>query len=80
MADDRAAAAPHSGAGWIRRADYQPPDYCIDDVDLAVEVDTRTVVRARLQLRRSDTAAPDAPLWLDARALELLSIAVDGSP
>ncbi|WP_420426718.1 aminopeptidase N [Algiphilus sp.] len=78
MADDRAAAAPHSGAGWIRRADYQPPDYHIDSVELAVDVDTRTLVRARLEVRRDESAAMDAPLWLDARDVELLSIAVDG--
>ena len=80
MADDRTAATPDGGTEWIRRADYQPPRYRINRVELAVDVDARTVVTSRMQIERNAGADPEAPLWLDARDLELLSIRVDDAP
>ncbi len=60
-------------------ADYRPPDFLVDTVDLEFRLDpARTVVRARLALRRRPGAAPDAPLALDGEALELLALACDG--
>ncbi|MCK5770789.1 aminopeptidase N [Algiphilus sp.] len=76
MAGD--SSHPSDGAGaTIRRTDYRPPDYLIDAVDLDVRVDTDTAVTAHLTIRRSDTAATDAPLVLDARDLALDEVAID---
>ncbi len=59
----------------VKLADYQPPAYQADTVALEFELDTEaTLVHARLQLRRN---AP-GPLRLDGRALELLSISLNG--
>jgi aminopeptidase N len=63
----------------IRLSDYRPPDYLVDHVDLDVALDPeRTVVSSRLVMRRSKTAAEDAPLVLNGEAIELLALAVDG--
>ena len=62
----------------IRRLDYTPPDYWVDHIHLSVDLDAqRTIVRARLQVRRRDGAAADAPLTLDGEGLELLAIRID---
>ncbi len=61
-----------------RRADYQPPAYRIDRVEMTVQVDTETRVTTRLAVRRVDGVATDTPLRLDARDLRILSMAVDG--
>ncbi len=64
-----------------RLADYRPPDYEIPRIDLEFELDpVRTVVRARLEVRRVPGTAPGAPLVLDGKDLELLRILVDGRP
>ena len=56
----------------IRRADYTPPAFLVDDVALEFELDpAATSVRARLALRRNPAAAPDAPLRLDGDGLAL---------
>jgi len=61
----------------IRLADYQAPDFAIDDVNLDVALDAdRTVVRSRLEMRRQGAA--DASLRLDGEALELICVRVDG--
>ncbi|MFM1988428.1 MAG: aminopeptidase [Pseudomonadota bacterium] len=63
----------------VRRLDYVPPDHEIDRIALRVELDPqRTVVSARLAVRRRDGAPADAPLRLDGEALELLSAEIDG--
>ena len=60
-------------------AEYKAPDYLIDHVDLHFDLDpAATTVRSRLSIRRSRTAAPDAPLVLDGEALTLLGISRDG--
>lgn len=59
-----------------RRADYQPPAWRVETVHLDVRVDSLTEVRARLVLQRVGEAS--APLVLDARQLEIASMAVDG--
>jgi aminopeptidase N len=59
-------------------ADYRPPDHRIDHVDLSFALDpARTIVRARLSVRRAPLAAEDAPLVLHGEALELLRLAID---
>src|SRR5271169_153274 len=64
----------------VRLADYQPPAYLIDTVDLVFELgaeDTR--VKSRLGIRRNPAVAErGAALHLDGEALELVSLTLDG--
>jgi aminopeptidase N len=64
----------------VRLADYQPPDFLIDAVDLVFELgDADTRVKSRLRIRRNPQASdPTAPLHLDGEELTLLSLALDG--
>ena len=64
----------------VRLADYRPPAFLIDTVDLTFELgETETRVKSRLAVRRNPEAAdPAAPLELDGDALELVSVALDG--
>ncbi|TPV93830.1 MAG: aminopeptidase N [Myxococcales bacterium FL481] len=65
------------------RRDYRPPSHLIERVDLEFDLrPQRTEVRSRLEVRPSpETDARPAPrLTLDAEALELVSVAVDGRP
>ena len=72
------AAAPRT----IRRADYTPPGFLIDTVDLRVELGrTETTVASRLSIRRNPAAAArSADLVLDGEKLELVSVQLDGQP
>ncbi len=73
---DRSEATPAA----IRLADYRPPAWRVETVSLVFELDAdATEVEATLALR-PDPAQPGAPLRLDGRGLELLSVAVDGRP
>jgi aminopeptidase N len=59
--------------------DYRPPDYRVDSVELAFELDAAaTRVRAALALRRYGDH--DRPLVLDGELLELKALALDGRP
>jgi aminopeptidase N len=61
----------------IRLADYRPPAYVIDTVDLAFDLKPKaTRVKAKLTLRRAAAAAE--PLVLDGVRLKLISLAIDG--
>ncbi len=64
----------------VRLADYRPPDFLIDTVDLVFTLDpTATRVQSRLRIRRNPAAVtPSAPLRLDGEALELKALALDG--
>ena len=63
----------------VRLADYRPPNYLIDHVDLTFELAARgTRVESTLTVRRN--GAHDEPLWLDGDELTLESIALDGEP
>jgi aminopeptidase N len=66
----------------VRLADYRPPDFLIDTVDLVFTLaPSATRVQSRLRLRRNPAAAsPGAPLRLDGEALELKALALDGEP
>jgi aminopeptidase N len=66
----------------VRLADYQPPGFLIDTVDLVVELDTEdTRVKSRLSIRRNPAVAErETALNLDGEALELVSLALDGEP
>ena len=62
-----------------RLADYAPPAFLIDEVDLDFELgEERTVVRARLAVRRNPAAVPAADLILDGRGLETRAVRIDG--
>ncbi|HEV2300117.1 MAG TPA: aminopeptidase N [Stellaceae bacterium] len=65
----------------IRLADYRPPDFLVDAVDLVFELDGHaTIVKSRLEIRRNpESGEKHAPLSLDGEALELLSVALDGA-
>ena len=61
----------------VRLADYRPPDWLVETVDLDIALDPKaTRVRATLMLRPN--GRPPAPLVLDGDALDLRSIALDG--
>ncbi len=63
----------------VRLADYRPPDWLVDTVDLDVSLDpTHTRVRARLRLRPNPQAAAPAPVVLDGDELRLTSVKLDG--
>ncbi len=65
----------------VRLADYAPPAFLIDTVDLRFDLDeAATTVLARLTLRRNPDAPAEAPLHLDGEALTLVRLARDGSP
>ncbi len=63
----------------VRLADYRPPDWLVETVDLDVSLDpTRTRVRARLKLKPNPQAAGPAAVLLDGDELHLTSVKVDG--
>ncbi|HTR15660.1 MAG TPA: aminopeptidase N [Acetobacteraceae bacterium] len=63
-------------------AEYRPPAFLIDTVELTFDLDpARTEVASRLTLRRNPRAdGAETTLRLDGEALELLSVALDGTP
>jgi aminopeptidase N len=63
----------------IRREDYRPPEWLVPEIALEFDLGPeRTLVRARLTVARNGAHAE--PLRLDAEALNLLGVAVDGAP
>jgi len=64
----------------IQLRDYAPPAFLVDHVELDVDVrENLATVRSRLALRRNPAGKdPRAPLVLDGRHLELVSVAIDG--
>jgi aminopeptidase N len=59
------------------RADYRPPAFLVDQVELHVALDpAATRVKARLSLRRN--GEPEAPMVLYGQALSLKALALDG--
>ena len=63
----------------VRLADYQPPAFLVDHVNLSLDLDAAaTHVAAQLALRRNPAANPDAPLRLDGEALTLRKLTCDG--
>ena len=63
-----------------RRRDYRKPDYLVDHVHLEFDLSDLGCVRVacRAVYTRDDDAGPEAPLVLNARDLELLSVSIDG--
>ena len=77
MPDASRDTSPHPPT---RLADYQVPRFLIDTVDLVFELgEEKTSVKARLALRRNpELEDRHAPLKLDGKELELVSVALDG--
>jgi aminopeptidase N len=65
----------------IRLADYRPPDYLIDGVDLDIRLDRNaTRVVARLKLRPNPQGHAGADLVLDGDGLKLKRLLLDNAP
>jgi len=64
----------------LRRLDYRPPDFGIDDVALRVTIglDAPTRVEARLDVHRRAGVPASAPLALDGVNMALRAIRLDG--
>jgi aminopeptidase N len=63
----------------VRLADYRPPDWLVETVDLDVSLDaSATRVRARLALKPNPKAAAAAPVVLDGDGLKLVALKLDG--
>ncbi|MDB4974784.1 MAG: aminopeptidase [Myxococcaceae bacterium] len=63
----------------IRREDYRPPPYTVEQIDLLFALDEQaTRVTATSQVRRTEQGAEDAPLVLDGQRMVLESISIDG--
>jgi aminopeptidase N len=76
---DRSGVDPTATPRTIHRRDYTPPDFRVRHLGLRFELEPHaTIVHARIDLERTGSAS--APLVLDGRKLELLSIALDGKP
>ena len=65
----------------VRLADYRPPNFLIDIVDLDIRLDpTATRVIATLALRPNPEGEAGAPLTLDGEDLKFVSASVDQRP
>ena len=63
----------------VRLADYRPPAFRLDGVELEFDLEEPvTRVRARLRLCRA-TGDADAPLRLDGDGVELVSLTIEGA-
>lgn len=62
-----------------RREDYTPPPYLVKHVALDFLLGAkRTIVKAKLDIKRNGQAPEGAPLHLDGEHLDLLRVALDG--
>ncbi|MGU3493291.1 aminopeptidase N [Xanthobacteraceae bacterium A53D] len=65
----------------VRLADYRPPAWLVDTVDLDVSLHpTATRVVSRLALRRNPKGEAGAPVVLDGDGLTLVRVAANGQP
>jgi aminopeptidase N len=78
---DANSVPPQTTPHETRLADYQPPAFLIDTVELSFDLDeAATHVRSRIALRRNPAAVDRAaPLSLDGEALTLVRVALDGA-
>ncbi|MDE1148432.1 MAG: aminopeptidase N [Azospirillaceae bacterium] len=75
--DSRLDTAP-TPPNAIHLADYTPPAWLIDTVDLHVDLrEEAATIRATLAVRRNPAAQGTAALALDGQELELLAVRVD---
>jgi len=76
--NDATAIAAQTTPQPVRLADYTPPAFLVDTVDLSFELDeAATLVRSRLALRRNPAAPADAVLRLNGEALTLLRVCLN---
>lgn len=62
-----------------KRSDYQVPDFLVDTVDLAFDLDDHaTVVKSRITFRRNPAGDANAPLVLQGENIELQEVVLDG--
>ena len=81
MNDATATAVSAPEKTPVRLADYRPPAFLVDRVELSFDLDpARTRVRSKLAMRRNPAAEAGAPLRLDGEKIELAGIALDGAP
>jgi aminopeptidase N len=75
------SAPPQTTPRETRLADYRPPAFLIDTVELSFDLDeAATHVRSCLALRRNPASADrHAPLLLDGEAVTLVRLALDGA-
>jgi aminopeptidase N len=73
---------PKNEPQTIRLADYTPPPYRIESVDLTFDLDPKaTRVKSSLKIASAhDRAKGVKPLELDGEHMKLISIALDGQP
>jgi aminopeptidase N len=62
----------------VRRADYRPPPYLVDRIELEFDLDPMLTEVCTLLAVRRNPAGPGGPLALDGEDLELQSIELDG--
>ncbi|MGH7152306.1 MAG: M1 family aminopeptidase, partial [Acetobacteraceae bacterium] len=63
-----------------RLADYRPPAFLVDTIDLTFDLHERaTRVRSRMTLRRNPAATTDSALHLDGADQPVLRLAIDGA-
>src|SRR5271156_5319181 len=74
--NDASSVAAQSAPREVRLADYAPPAYLVDTVDLTFELDeAATKVTARLAMRRNPASADrTAPLRLDGEGVALVRL------
>ena len=78
---DANSVPPQTAPRETRLADYAPPAFLIDTVELAFDLDeAATQVRSRLTLRRNpESGDRAAPLSLDGEAVTLVRVTLDGA-
>ena len=78
--NDASSVAAQSAPREVRLADYAPPAFLVDTVDLTFELDeVATKVTARLVVRRNPASTDrTAPLRLDGQNVTLRRLACDG--
>ena len=61
--------------------DYQKPDFQINQTHLTFTLgEEGTEVNSQLNITRAEGVKPDQPLVLNAEAMEVLAVAIDGEP
>jgi aminopeptidase N len=78
--NDASSVAAQAAPREVRLAEYTPPAFLVDTVDLTFALDgAATKVTSRLSVRRNPASADrDAPLHLDGEDVTLLGVTLDG--
>ncbi len=66
----------------VRRADYKPPDWLVDRIELVIDLDPQsTAIESTLAVRRNPVVPnKTASLVLDGEAIQLVGVDIDGGP